>query len=261
MKHAPLTAQALFGHLITVFPLLFCACGTSGGSEEDPELLRVIHAAPEVKEIEVVVGDEPPEDDETTADTARIGRSERFTLRSEIVFGPLKYQGVSEYSEVLEDTALPFVVKRPTSVGALLSEEQTIGGGKTYTYVVYEEESVVKSVLQEDDLDSPKEGKFRLRAAHFAASQDAVDLYIYDTSSRLVDSEPAVTALAFKSFSDGIEIDAGRYEIKFTETGTKDVIDDIGILDQKAGNVLTLIFFDKKGGGSPESKLYIDRAS
>lgn len=146
------------------------------------------------------------------------------------------------------------------NVVPLLDERKTIEAGKSYTYIVYEASQAVTSILQEDDNTAPEEGEFKLRVGHFSPNAGAVDLYIYHLGDNMDEVDPALTNVSAGSFSEYLEIDEDRYRIKFTETGTDNVVLDAGELNLRAGDVATLILLDQEQGGEPfTSALMLDR--
>lgn len=237
---------------LSLFSLTACGgIGGGGGGEEKVERIRFLHAAPHNKALRIIVDNEPADAESSTeSDTTTRGTAD--TLRANIDQDDIDYREVSTYYDVLEGARKVKVFDSRNAV-AVIDEEITIESGKSYTYVIYEdEEKALKSLLQADGSDTePVADTFKVRFANLSPAAGSLDVYVVREGKKIGAATPAVTALESAKFSDYLEVPAGAYEVKFTETETKTVVENGGVLELTAGTTATVLLFDKKGGGEP----------
>lgn len=133
--------------------------------------------------------------------------------------------------------------------------------GRAYTVLAINATEAVRLWLLEDNRQAPPAGSFRLRLVHAAPAAPAVDVYVteqgIDDIGRL---EPQVRALAYQSTTGYLTLTAGRYRVRLTVAGTKEVVFDSGEVPFRAGEVQTAVALEQEDRGLPlEVELFDDR--
>jgi hypothetical protein len=105
----------------------------------------------------------------------------------------------------------------------------------------------------------PAAGQARLRVVHAAATAPAVDVYVTAPTADLATTSATLTNVAFKAFSDGLEVPAADYRVRVTAAGSKSVVFDSGTLPVPAGADLLVVAVPQANGISPISLLLISR--
>lgn len=201
------------------------SCGGSSG-ESQPEGFQIINAAPNFNTIDVAIGVDP-------------------------VLAQVSYAKSSGYLEVSEGEGIPLRIRTDDDVIPSITESLTIETGKNYTYLVTQEEEAIKGTLLDDDNTKPDPSLFRIRFINAGLTSSNVDVYITKPNQEIGDKTPIVSDLAFKKSSDYQAIDNGNYRIRITRTGKQKILYDSDEVSFSEGKVISLIFLEKKGGGSP----------
>lgn len=215
--------------------LALAACSDDNGTEPIAQgRVRVVHAVSNVATADVLFG----------SDTKKAG---------------LAYKGVYESATVPAGKAT-VKVRKAGATADLVKVEQDVASGKSYSIVAFGSEAAPQSLALVDDVSAPASGKAKVRVAHAAAGQAAVDVYLLAKAADLATATAAKTNLAAKSASDYVVKDAGTYVVILTETGKKDVVLTMEGVKLDAGKVLTIVAIEKAGGGAPiESITLTDR--
>lgn len=222
---------------LSIFALcLFSACGAGGGggSEDAPDRVRLIHAAPNYENLDIYIDED-------------------------LVAAGISYGDDSGYLEALEGTVQVRVTQKDEALD-LINEEQTITAGKDQTLAIIEEDDVLVLLLVEDDNTEPEPGQGNIRIAHLAPSLDQLDIYITRPGVDISDATPAVTTIEFKSFSEYLGVNEGSVEIRVTNNDSERVIAESGTINLVEGQVATFFILDEEGGGTPAETVFsIDR--
>lgn len=210
--------------------LILSACGGLGGggggsSEDNPELLRIIHAAPSFSSVDASIGSDP--------------------IVVNVPYGlPTDYINAPEGDEVklrirTEDEVLPSI---DTTI--------EIESGKAYTYLVTEADGSIEGTLLTDDNQDPDPGLFRMRLINVGLTNTGLDLYITRPDTDLDDASPVAENVEFKAASSYLAIDSGEYRVRITRNGKTTAIYDSEAVEFGAGTVWTAVLFEEEGGGS-----------
>lgn len=211
------------------------ACSDDNGTAPIAQgRVRVVHAMSNVTTADVLFG----------SDTKKTG---------------LAYKGVYESATVPAGKAT-VKVRKAGATADLVKVEQDVAAGKSYSIIAFGTEAAPQSLALTDDVSAPASGKAKIRVAHAAAGQGAVDVYLLAKASDLATATAAKANVAVKSTSDYVVKDAGTYVVILTETGKKDVVLTVEGVKLDAGKVLTVAAVEKAGGGAPvESVTLTDR--
>lgn len=184
---------------------------------------------------------------------------------TDILFGTDIKKADLAFKGVHENAATPvgnatIKVRKADATADLVSVAQAIENGKAYTIIAFGTEATPQSLALAEDLAAPAAGKAKVRVAHAAAAQGAVDMYVLEDAEELEDADPTKANLAMKAASDYVVVDGGDYDVILTAPGTKDVLLTIANVQLAAGKVVTLVATEKAAGGAPlESVTLIDR--
>jgi hypothetical protein len=95
------------------------------------------------------------------------------------------------------------------------------------------------------------DGKTRLRVINAAQIAGAVDVYVTATDADLEEADPTLTGVSMPSASKYVEVSSGEQRIRFTTTGTKNVLLDIESIDLPDAGVRTVLLIEADEGGTP----------
>lgn len=171
----------------------------------------------------------------------------------------LAYKGVYEWGSVPVGKAT-VSVRKAGAAADLAKVEKEVAAGKSYSILAFGTEAAPQSFVLDDDVSAPAAGKAKLRIAHAAAAQGAVDLYILAKAADLAAATADRANIAAKSASEYVVKDAGTYVVVLTATGQKTAVLTVENVKLDAGKVLTIAAVEKAAGGAPlESVTLADR--
>jgi hypothetical protein len=210
-------------------PLLIAALGASCSSDPaDPAVdarARFVNASPDSPPLDVLF-------DGLTVITGL--ESLRFT------------------SYLIVNAGTPVLSMRPTGGTALVLETSaTFVAGADYTVVAVGALASIEALVLTDDNSLPAPGTARLRSLHVAPSATSLDVYVTAPGADLAGVQPTFSGLTLKAVSAYSVVDAGEYQIRLTEAGTKTVVADAGNFTFAGREVHSLYILDAPGGGLP----------
>jgi len=128
----------------------------------------------------------------------------------------------------------------------------TLVRGRAYTAVLVKSGSSADIALLADTNTAPASGKAKLRVAHAAASVSGnVDVYVTAPGADLSSATAAASGVAPGKAAKYLERDAGTYQVRFTNAGTKTVVLDAGSIALASGQIRTVVALDADAGGTP----------
>jgi hypothetical protein len=169
--------------------------------------LRAVHASPDALNVDILV--------------------DNATVASDVAF-----KGVLDYTDVLAgDRNLKVNLNNgtPTSV---IDETVPLAGGTDYTVLAVNFATSIEPLLLDDNTTTPTPGNAKVRVVHASPNAPNVDV--------LVDDTIVLTNVAFKEFSDYLEVPAGARNFKVNATGTTLTVIDVTptLID---GNIYTVV--------------------
>jgi hypothetical protein len=208
-----------------------CSDDEGTGPEEGLARLRVVHAEPELAEIDVIVDD--------------------IEMASD-----LSFQDASDYLE-LEPGSHHVVFL----TGDATLDELQVNLAERADYTVLPCcPGFPSSLFLTDDNTESVEGNAKIRVIHFA-SAPPVDIYLTAPDADLETETPALVALGGFQASDYQELPTGDYQIRVTPAGSKTVLLDGGTQAVGPGEVRTVVLVDAEGGGDELSLLVLEDAN
>lgn len=124
------------------------------------------------------------------------------------------------------------------------------GQGERLSLLMVGPYSGVGYLLLGDNVAIPSSGNVKLRLVMAAASATSVDIYITAPSDPLP-STPNFDNVAFGGQTGFLELLAGSYRIRVTNSTNQTVLLDSGTITLAAGQIKTWAAVDKDGGGTP----------
>ena len=167
--------------------------------------LRAVHASPDAPNVDILV------------DNA-------------LVVPGVAFKGVLDYTDVpAGDRNIKVNTGQGTSV---IDATVTLAGGTDYTVLAVDFAANIEPLLLDDNTTTPTPGNAKVRVVH--ASPDAPNVDV------LVDDTIVLTNVAFKEFSDYLEVPAGDRNFKVNATGTTLTVIDVTptLVD---GNIYTVV--------------------
>jgi hypothetical protein len=218
--------------LLLAIVVLAAACSDEGtGPDENLARLRVVHADPQLSEVDVVVDD--------------------LEMASDLL-----YLDASEYLELEPGSHR---VAFATADGTVDDLQVSVSAGEDYTVFPCCAGFAGSLFLTDDNSESP-EGNARLRVIHFAGAP-TLDVYLTAPFENLDTLPPTLASLQSFGVSDYLELSAGDYQIRATTARSKNVLIDGGTLALNGAEVRTAVVVDAEGGGEPFSFLVLEDAN
>ena len=175
-------------------------------------------------------------------------------------FGGLAYRAATAYVPAYLGTRRLLVSKSATSTGIVAQDLALADSGDYTVLLAGPVGSAISPVVLRDNNAPPAAGSIKLRFVNAAPSTAALDVYVTAATTDLATVSPTVARLAPNEASAYFEPAAASYRVRFTTAGTKTVVLDVPAAIYAAGQIRTIIAFDKPGGGSPlASTVLVDR--
>lgn len=191
-------------------------------------------------------------DDTTKAKVRLVNASSGFSALSLIVEGDTRVSSVAygasnDYVDIDPDDT-DAEVRRAGATTALTTFTASWSKKKHYSVLAYGD-TELKTVLLDDNQDTPDSGKFRLRVLNAAPDAGAVDVYITGNDDVLTGTSPVQAAAAVGSTNGYVTITSGTRRLRVTAAGSKtDLRLDLATLGLDSGAVGTLVITAGKGG-------------
>jgi len=217
---------------LTALPVVIAGCGDSTGPELrlDPAV-RVVHAAPETPQLEVVF------EGETRA--------------------RLEYAEVSEYLPVASG-ARELEVFVAGAATPIIDIAPVLDDGASYTLFAAGRASRIRSILIRDAPTPADTGRARIRLVHAAATAGTVDIYITEPGTPLSGAAPALMNVDFGDTSAYMVVDARTWQIRVTAAGTQTILIDLPLLVLSSTRVHTVVMMDTEGSGPPHGLIVLN---
>jgi hypothetical protein len=160
---------------------------------DDTPRIRAVHASPDAPNVDILVD-------------------------NDIVVSDVAFKGVLDY------TAVPagdrnIKVNGTGTATSVIDVTVPLAGGTDYTVLAVNFVASIEPLLLDDNTTPPTPGNAKVRVVH--ASPDAPNVDV------LVDDTIVLTDVAFKEFSDYLEVPAGARNFKVNATGTATTVIDV----------------------------------
>jgi hypothetical protein len=225
LKHAGVVAALL----------VLAACGETTAPELRLDAtVRVVHAAPETAQLEVLLEGER----RTVLDYAEV--SDRFTVGSGERRLELRLAG---------------------STAALIDLTRELDSGGWYTVLAAGREGDLHPIVLEDDPTPADTGQTRIRFVHAAPTAGPIDVHIAEPGAELGAQPATLVGVAFGDQSEYIELESGTYRVRATVSGSTTIIIDLPLLVLSSNRVVTIVAMDTEGSGPPHGLIVLSDGS
>lgn len=215
---------------VLISAVLITACG---GDNEPTAYLRVLHASADAPGVDVLVDDV-------------------------VAFNEVEFKQGSKYAGV-DPGARNIKVNATGTSSTVIEADLNLVEGSEYTVIALNELADIEPLVLVDDTEDPVLGNLKVRVVHGAAGAPAVDVYVSEPEDNLADLSPTLSNVAFKDFSDFLEIPAKKYRIRLTLAGEKEAVFDSGKVALAPDAQWTLVAVDAEGL-SPVSLVVLTRS-
>ena len=158
------------------------------------------------------------------------------TLASGVTFGTASaYVSAGSGSQTLQVQA---------SSAALINQTVTINSGKHNTILATDSGPTIFV----DNSTAPSSGDIQLRLINASSALGTADVYVVAPGTDISSVNPTYT-VSFQSASAYTTVAAGSYEIKVTQTGSKNVLLDSNSQSFSAGQIRTFVALDNTSTG------------
>ncbi len=140
-------------------------------------------------------------------------------------------------------------LRRTGGSTALLSFTPALSKKRYYTVLAYGGEGALRSLLLDDNSDTPASGKTLLRIVNAAPDAGAVDVYLTGTDELLSDTVPLQAAAAVGTVNGYATLSAGTRRLRITAAGSKsDLRLDVLAVGLASERAMTLVVTPSAGG-------------
>jgi hypothetical protein len=221
----------LLSALLAATALAACDDNDDGTGPEGEARVRIVHVAPEVSDIDLLLDGSVLEED-------------------------IPYATGTEYEEV--GAGNRSVQVRPTgSTTAIIEGDVALTDGASHTLLVGGPSTDLRVDVLEDDLEAPDPGFAKLRLIHGAPNAGEVDIYVTAPGADLALETPDEAGLASGEVLGYTEVEEGDYQVRVTPSGTlTPVIDETVSLG--SGDIRTAVAIEVVGGGAYDALLLDD---
>jgi hypothetical protein len=207
------------------------ACGdTTGPDLQLDASVRVLHAAPETPQLEVVLAGES----RTRLDYAEV--SDRITVAS-------------------GERRLQLLVEGETE--ALIDLDTLFDAGTQYTVLAAGRAGEIQPIVLADDPAPADTGETRIRVVHAAPTAGIVDIYISEPGSPIETESPVLSSVAFGDASEYMVLESRTYQVRVTTAGGGELQIDLPLLVLSSLRVLTIVVMDTMGSGPPHGLIVL----
>lgn len=213
--------------LISMTALLGCSDDDNNFIPVETAALRVLHASPDAPNVDVLVD-------------------------NQVVLSDVSYTQASEFLSVFQGARNVKVNAAGTST-TVIDADLTLGFNSFTTIIAANYLALIEPLVLEDENTPPSGNNLRIRVVHSAPSAPPVDVYVTAAGADINTATPTLPNVAFKDFSDFLEIPEGDYQIRVATVGSKVPVFDSGPVTLDAGSIFTAVAVDATGGASPIS--------
>lgn len=126
-----------------------------------------------------------------------------------------------------------------------------IGSSVNDAATVLVRDSLRESIFSLEESRRIDDGEFRLRFSHLSPRGQRYDIYLTEPEGSLENVEPILSSVAFRQTSRHFDLPQGAFRVIVTETRTRNIVLDSGILSVNRRNSFSFLIFDQLSGGEP----------
>ncbi len=171
-------------------------------------------------------------------------------LANKSVITGVTYGGASGYTAASSDSS-SLQIAATGNPNALLNQSISLQSGAFSTVLATSSGAIVLS----DDHTAPASGTIEIRVINASPTLGTADVYIVAPGTDISTVSPVVSSLTYQSASGYIPMNAGSYEVIFTQAGQKFAFIDSNSLSFSAGQIRTIVGLNGQNGGFTTSVL------
>jgi len=194
---------------------------------------RVVHASPDVTDVDVLVD-------------------------GGLVVEDLAYADYTDYLFV--ESGRRNVVVR-TSDGnntPLINTSLNLTANTSYTVIAADRRATIGTIVMTDDLSAPSAGNVKLRVVHAAPRAGAVDIYVTAPNVDLNTVQPNFSNVTFRTPSGYFQVPTGDRVVRVTAAGSKLPVIDSGTFNVPTGAIRTVVIAGDTASGKALEALVLD---
>ncbi|SHN02481.1 protein of unknown function [Cyclobacterium lianum] len=132
-----------------------------------------------------------------------------------------------------------FSFKDPVSQQSYLDTTVNLEIEKVYSFFMTEDDSQLKTIFAEDNLETPEEGKALLRLVHLSSDSPEVNIYQRDKN------DPVISDQSFLEITDFVSVDVGETDLILKSKGQNSELARINDITLREGRIYSLIIRGK----------------
>jgi hypothetical protein len=215
--------------LFNKFSLLIMAClicVSCGDSNDKNSRIRIIHNSPDAPNVDVL-------------------------LNNSRLLNSVPYLADSGYLEVDSGVQNLKVLVAGTDTVAI-EADLDLSENTSYSILAINKVASIEPLVLVDQIHTPNDTSCAIRVVHGAPSAPKVDVYASAFGEDIMNLEPVLSDVEFKTASGYLNVPCGDYQFRVTLADTKTVAIDSGKVSLERG-AYTALARDNKGGGAPFS--------
>lgn len=209
------------GALVTTAFVAVLFAPTASAQQTQRATIRFVHASPDAPAVDVYVNDRE-------------------------VFSNAAFKRVTNYTPL--DAGTYTVKVFPATANGqgnpAVQAQVTLNGGWDYTLAAVGKLANIQAKLISDNLNTPGQGKTKVRAYHFSPNAPAVNVGVKDGST-------LVRGLSFPNATDYITADSGRLNLVVQDAGNNALVTEIPNVNLTSNSVQSVFVFGLAGNETP----------
>lgn len=171
------------------------------------------------------------------------------TVGATIASSDLAYAAASEYATVVSGSSQALTLTDGSGT-LLVDTSASLESGYYYTVYAVGSTSSTELIAIHENHAAPDTGYARVSLVNAAPSASTVDVYVTEEGADISELSPNVSGLVYKA-GQSLTIATGTYRVRFTTSGTKDVVYDYSTGELGAGTLPRVVLLDASAGGTP----------
>ncbi len=170
------------------------------------------------------------------------------SLAGTTIGSSVQYGTASSYTSVTSGSPT-LSVTDATTTNVIINQSISLGSSGYYTILAGNYSSAINATVLTDDNTIPSSGSVNIRIVNASPLLGTADVYVLAPGTNLINTTATVSSLNFESASSYLTLNAGSYEVYFTQAGQKAAIIDSGPLSFTSQQIRTVVGLDGQSGG------------
>jgi hypothetical protein len=160
----------------------------------------------------------------------------------------VQYGTASSYTSVTSGSPT-LSVTDATTTNVIINQTISLGASGYYTILAGNYSSAINATVLMDNNTTPSSGSVSIRIVNASPLLGSADVYVLAPGTNLINTPATVSSLNFESASSYLTLNAGSYEVYFTQAGQKAAIIDSGALTFTSEQIRTVVGLNGQSGG------------